>query len=113
MAEDFKVTPVSESFHDHVAAISTVNEDSDNNDFKRVLNDQFKIDEALRFLEEHTSVAQYTENNLRKLMFRHPETGKLHLEPKNKLEALQDSNSDRPVWQKAMGQPWCCNKIFK
>ena len=71
-------------FLDHVAAGSTVKGESVNDEFARVLNDQFKIDEAIRFLEEHTSVAQFAENNLRKIMLRHPETGKLHLEPKNK-----------------------------
>ena len=35
-------------------------------------------------------------------MFRHPETGTLHLEPKNKWEALQDSNPDKHIWEKAM-----------
>ena len=53
-------------------------------------------------MEEHKSVAQFAENNLRKLMFRHPETGKLHLEPKNKWDALRKSNPDRSIWEKSM-----------
>ena len=58
MAEDFNLTPISEAiFPDHVAAGSTVNTDSGSNEFAQVLNDQFKIDEAIRFLEEHKSVA--------------------------------------------------------
>ena len=103
MAEDFNLTPISEAiFPDRVAAGSTVNKDSGSNEFAQILKDQFKIDEAIRFLEEHKSVAQFAENNLRKLMFRHPETGKLHLEPKNKWEALRESNPDRPMWEEAM-----------
>ena len=35
-------------------------------------------------------------------MFRHPETGTLHLEPKNKWGALQESNRDKHIWEKAM-----------
>ena len=85
-----------------VVAGSTVTVPSGDVEFAQVLNDQFKIDEAIRFLEEHKSVAQFAENSLRKVMFRHPETGKLHLEPKNKWEALQASNPDKPIWEKAM-----------
>ena len=103
MAQDYQLTPVSEAiFPPPVAAGSTIAEPSDKVEFARVLNDQFKIDEAIRFLEEHKSVAQFAENSLRKVMFRHPETGKLHLEPKNKWEALHASNPDKPIWEKAM-----------
>ena len=105
MAQDYELTPVSEAiFPNPVVAGSTVKVESGDVDFARVLKDQFKIDEAVRFLEEHKSMAQFAENNLRKIMFRHPETGKLHLEPKNKWEALQDSNPDRPIWEKAMNK---------
>ena len=105
MAQDYKLTPVSEALvPPPVVAGSTVTVPPGDVTFAQVLNDQFKIDEAIRFLEEHKSVAQFAENSLRKVMFRHPETGKLHLEPKNKWEALHASNPDKPIWEKAMNK---------
>ena len=58
LAKDYNLTPASEAFLEKTAAVAEGTKvDTNDTSFEQVLNDQFKIDEAVRFLGDHQSVA--------------------------------------------------------
>ena len=102
MATDHGMIPASSGFtsSDVTACSSILDSGKETVSFGEVLNDQFKVDEALQFLEDKTFMAHFAEKSLTTLMARDGDTGALHPTPKTVPEAL--NGPDRKLWKQAM-----------
>ena len=68
--------------------------------FGSVLNKQFALDHSLSFLEDKFASAHFAHQSLKELMYRDPNTGKLHVQPDSVKHAL--SGPDKEEWKRAM-----------
>ena len=72
---------------------------SDQQTFGDVLEQQYQHDNS-EWWNDPTIVAHLADSSLKKVMFRHPETGVLHAEPAHVTEAMRDPDAE--LWHKSM-----------
>ena len=68
--------------------------------FGSVLNKQFALDHSISVLEDKFASVHVAHQSLKELMYRDPNTGKLHAQPDGVKHAL--SGPDRAEWRRAM-----------
>ena len=68
--------------------------------FGSVLNKQFALDHSISALEDKFASVHVAHQSLKELMYKDPNTGKLHAQPDGVKHAL--SGSDKAEWKKAM-----------
>ena len=68
--------------------------------FGSVLNKQFAIDHSIRLLEGKFASVNVAHQSLKELMYKDPNTGKLHAQPDGVKHALR--GTDKAEWKRAM-----------